>query len=113
MGANTMRILLPIAMMGLTACATAPENIAAAQLSGNAFAAQNCSSLGTSLLSSKQNLENLSAQQRDAASGDALGVFLIGLPVSSMSGGDKEAQISITKAEIQQIETAMNARGCN
>lgn len=96
----------------LSACATAPENIAAANLSSNAFMGQSCAALGTNLVATNQKLENLSASQRSAASGDALGVFFIGLPISSMSGGDKEADIAIAKAELQQIQTAISTNGC-
>ena len=39
----------------------------------------------------------VSNQQSKAASGDALGVFLIGVPVASLAGGDHEAEIAILK----------------
>lgn len=107
-----MKYLLLAPALLLGACATAPENIAAASLSSNAFMGQSCSSLNMNLVATSQKLENLSATQRSAASGDALGVFLIGLPISSMSGGDKEADISIAKAELQQIQSAISVSGC-
>ncbi|MBZ9600279.1 hypothetical protein [Phyllobacterium chamaecytisi] len=45
-----------------------------------------------------QQLAAFSSVQQSAATNDALGVFLIGLPVASMSGGDHEAEIAHLKA---------------
>jgi hypothetical protein len=60
-----------------------------------------------------QDLENLSAAQKNAASGDAMGVFLLGLPLSSMSGNDKEALIAVAKGKIQAIDRLSVAKHCN
>ncbi len=45
-----------------------------------------------------QQLEVLSKAQQSAANTDALGVFLIGLPLGSMSGSDNETEIARLKA---------------
>jgi hypothetical protein len=42
-------------------------------------------------------LAELSAKQQEAANADALGVFLIGVPVASAGGADNEAEIAILK----------------
>lgn len=42
-------------------------------------------------------LATLTNQQSQAANRDALGVFLIGVPVASMSGGDHETEIAVLK----------------
>ncbi len=51
--------------------------------------------------------------ESNAATNDALGVFLIGLPVSSMSGGDKEAAISVAKGQLQEIDRVQQVKGCS
>jgi hypothetical protein len=51
-----------------------------------------------------QDLANLSARQKSAASGDAWGVVLLGLPLSSMSGGDQEALIAVAKGKVQALD---------
>jgi hypothetical protein len=94
------------------ACAKPPEEIAAADIGPNPYARYSCKSLTQEETSLTQSLENLSAAQKNAASGDALGVLLLGLPVSSMSGNDKEAAISITKGRLQAIDTVQAQKGC-
>lgn len=69
----------------LAGCATPPERIAGVP------------NAGPCTTSDKQRLALLSNQQSKAATGDALGVFLIGVPVSSLSGNDHEAEIAILK----------------
>jgi len=46
----------------------------------------------------EQRLKELSAVQQSAANTDAIGVFLIGLPLGSMSGSDNEGEIARLKA---------------
>ena len=97
----------------ISACAKAPENIAAVDIGGDAYARYSCAELKADKLKIAQNLENLSAEQKNAASGDAVGVLLLGLPVSSMSGNDKETAIAIAKGKIQAIERRSASKGCN
>jgi hypothetical protein len=59
-----------------------------------------------------QSLENLSAKQKATATGDTVGVLLIGLPTSSMSGNDSEAEISIVKGRLQAIDRRQSKKGC-
>ncbi|MDE4130873.1 hypothetical protein PXK18_19730 [Phaeobacter gallaeciensis] len=54
----------------------------------------------------------MSADQKRAANSDALGVFLLGLPLSSMSGNDKEALISVAKGRVDAINTVQASKGC-
>ncbi len=101
-----------VALAALAACAKQPENIAGVAVSGNAFAAYSCPDLRAQRIASAQSLENLSASQRSAATGDALGVFLLGLPLSSLSGGDREAEIAVTRGELQAIDQRITLNGC-
>lgn len=101
------------AMFGLAACAQQPESIAAIPANGNAFATFNCSQLAQAEVATNQNIENLSAAQRTAANSDALGVFLIGLPVSSMGGGDVAGQLGVARGELQAIQRQKAAKGCS
>ncbi len=73
----------------LSACATPPERI-----SGVANA-------GPCTMQDRQRLAILSNKQTKTANSDALGVFLIGLPVGSMGGGDNEAEIAILKGRCE------------
>lgn len=44
-------------------------------------------------------LAALEKQQSSAATGDALGVFLIGVPTTSLTGGDKAGEIAVEKGK--------------
>ncbi|AZO44346.1 hypothetical protein EJ076_26225 [Mesorhizobium sp. M7D.F.Ca.US.005.01.1.1] len=80
------RVVLVISVLaGLAGCATPPDKISGIPNSGPCTQAD------------RQRLAVISNQQNKAATGDALGVFLIGVPVASMSGGDHEAEIAILK----------------
>ncbi|RWB00595.1 MAG: hypothetical protein EOQ39_35310 [Mesorhizobium sp.] len=80
------RTVLTISVLAsLAGCATPPDKISGIPNSGP------CTQVD------RQRLAVISNQQSKAATGDALGVFLIGVPVASMSGGDHEAEIAILK----------------
>jgi len=106
------KLLFGLCLVLLVSCAKAPEKIAAVEVGAEAYTRYSCSQLKTEKLRITQDLENLSAKQKDAASGDALGVFLLGLPLSSMSGNDQEATIAIAKGKVQAIDRQLQAKGC-
>ncbi|MBT8474287.1 MAG: hypothetical protein KJO78_02335, partial [Alphaproteobacteria bacterium] len=81
-------------------------------ISNQTYSSFSSKQLTAEKLKNTQALDNLSAAQNQAASSDAWGVFLLGLPISSMSGNDKEAAISIAKGNIQAIDRVRVAKGC-
>ena len=99
-------------LVALVACAKAPEKIAAVEVGSDSYARYSCKQLQSEKLNISQDLAKLSAKQKDAASGDALGVFLLGLPISSMSGNDQEATIAIAKGKVQAIDRQILSKGC-
>lgn len=103
-------LILVGALLVAAGCAKKPEEISAVDIGSGAYRGQSCSQLAAALVQQQQNLENLSAAQRSAASGDAMGVFLLGLPLSSMSGNDKEAAIAVSKGHIQSIQSEQQRR---
>lgn len=77
-----------------------------------AYAPQDCRSLSIDLSKEKASLAALSKKQHDAATGDAFGVFLIGVPMSSTFGGDNEGNVAVAKGKAQAIESAMTSKQC-
>lgn len=71
----------------LSACATHPDKIKPAAYSG-----------ATCTDADRQRLASLSEEQKRTAKNDAVGVFLIGLPVGSMGGKDHGKEIARLKA---------------
>ncbi len=92
----------------VAACAKTPDAIAPIPM-GDAYAAMGCRDTQNALNREQQFLASLSAQQQQAVTGDALGVFLIGVPVSSLSGSDKEGLIAASKGKIIAMETRMRS----
>ncbi|WLS03117.1 hypothetical protein [Shinella oryzae] len=105
-------LVVALAAASITSCAKRPDAIVPADIPMAAYTGQSCASLSTELAKEKAALHAVSKQQNDAASGDAFGVFLIGVPMSSTFGGDKEGQVAVAKGKVQAIENAMKSKGC-
>ena len=98
--------------MVLSGCAKAPERIAAADIGANQYHGYSCAQLRKSKVDHEQNLEKLSAAQKDAQGGDFVGVLLLGIPLSTLSGNDKETAIAVTKGHLSSIEKEIAGKGC-
>ena len=94
----------------LAACAQRPDAIAPATMPAGMYSAASCSQARAELAQVSQSLAAMEQQQNSAATGDALGVFLIGVPTSSLTGGDKAGQIAVEKGRKLALEARL--RGC-
>ncbi|KQS86920.1 hypothetical protein [Rhizobium sp. Leaf383] len=100
-------------MMALASCAKRPDAIVPVDIPLAAYSGKSCQSLASELSRERTTLAALSKQQNSAATGDALGVFLIGVPASSTFGGDKEGQVAVSKGKINAIEASLKSKSCN
>jgi hypothetical protein len=108
------RVIGPLALaLALSACAKRPDAIVPADIPMAAYSNYSCEQLAQEMIKEQTALSAVSKQQHDAATGDAFGVFLIGVPMSSTFGGDKEGQVSVAKGRVQAIQSAMMSKGCN
>lgn len=105
-------ILAVIVVMTISGCAKRPSAIVPVDIPMAAYTNGDCASLARELVAEKEKLAAVSKAQNDAASGDAFGVFLIGVPVSSVAGGDKEGDVAVSKGKVVAIESAMKSKGC-
>jgi hypothetical protein len=106
-------IVVAILAACITSCAKRPDAIVPADIPMAAYTGQDCPALQTELAKERAVLTAVSADQHSAANGDAFGVFLIGVPMSSTFGGDKEGQVAVAKGKVQAIENAIKSKGCN
>lgn len=105
------RFLMPLAALPLiAACAQSPSSIAPVSL-GNAYAGVSCQQARADLIAERQTLAALEAKQKGAVVGDAIGVFLIGVPTSSLTGGNKAGDIAASKGKIIALEARMASCG--
>lgn len=101
-----------IVTVGLVGCAKRPDAIVPVDIPMAAYTNLGCQSLAQEMVKEQANLASLSKQQNQAATGDAVGVFLLGVPASSTFGGDKEGQVAVSKGKVNAIESATRSKGC-
>ena len=96
----------------LLGCANRPESIRASYVPIEKFENLDCNQFTTALANAQGGLSDSSRRQNDKANADAVGVFLLGVPFSKLSG-DHEGEIAQQKGEIEAIQGALAERGCN
>jgi|TARA_R110000822_G_scaffold20184_2_gene65018 hypothetical protein len=109
---TAVNCVLVVCLVALTACAKRPDSIGAIQMDGAQYKAMSCKKLAQTKSKTQSKLDSMSAEQNSAATKDAWGVFFIGLPASSMMGGDREAAISVAKGQIDAIELTEITKDC-
>jgi len=107
------KVMMLALALALSACAKRPDAIVPADIPMAAYTNLSCEQLAQEYLKEQTSLTAVSKQQHDAANGDAFGVFLIGVPMSSTFGGDKQGQVAVAKGKVQAIQSAMMSKGCN
>jgi len=105
-------VAVTICAIFLAGCAANPEDIAAADIGTGMYQGQSCAQLAEQRLARTQRLEVLTAEQSSARTGDTVGVILLGLPLSSMSGNDRETDIAVTRGHLNEIDRERLARNC-
>lgn len=103
--------ILALAILTLAACANRPESIRASFVSHEKFVHLDCTQLATRKVDTQAELAKISKLQDQKATGDAVGVFLFGIPFSKLSG-DHEGEVARLKGEIEAIDTAQVKNRC-
>lgn len=107
------KLLISVAiLLSVASCAKRPDAIVPVDIPMAAYTNESCDHLAQELVKEQQNLAAVSKDQNQAATGDAVGVFMLGVPVSSTFGGDKEGQVAVAKGKVQAIENARKSKGC-
>ncbi|EJB07928.1 hypothetical protein Rleg9DRAFT_6951 [Rhizobium leguminosarum bv. trifolii WSM597] len=100
------------AIAGLAGCAKRPDAIVQADIPMAAYTNLSCQALAVELKKEQVKLDGLSKQQISAANGDAFGVFLVGVPIGSVAGGDKEGDVAVSKGKVSAMQSAGMSKGC-
>ena len=99
-----IKVLMASCLLVLTAaCSPRPDAIAPVSMTG-AFDKMSCSQAKNYLASERVKLAALEKQQNSAATGDAIGVFLVLVPVSKLTGGDVAGQVGTSKGTVIALE---------
>lgn len=103
---NVLLVVLPV--LAMAACAKSPSAIAPVSM-GDAYGAVSCQQAQAMLNAERAKLAPLESAQTGAVMGDAVGVFLVGVPVASLTGGDREGEIATSKGKIVALEARLQA----
>lgn len=99
-------------MLVSSACARAPERIAAAPVSEAQYYGHTCRELASADVRLGRTIADLYSEQRQSRTDDVLGYVMFFMPVASMSGGDLRHQIALRKGERDAVARMM-ARTCS
>ena len=97
-------LLIAVAM---TACAPGPNAVAPTAMPAGLYDGLTCTQARTEREASAAREAALSARQRSAATGDAIGVVLIGLPVSGLTGGDVSGQLAAERGRLIALDARL------
>lgn len=100
------------AMLLLAGCAKSPDSISPSYISEVGYQSWSCEQLGQEEGRLAQALVTASKQQENARTGDTVGVILLGLPVSSLSGENIAPEIARLKGEKEAVHRAIRVKGC-
>jgi hypothetical protein len=108
---NFMLILL-LSALYLDGCATLPEKIAPSDISNASYENWSCEQLSQEQPQLTAALASASDAQRRCRKADIAGLLLIGLPVGSLTGCRKTAEIAKFKDELQALQHAAMVINC-
>lgn len=96
-------IAVASALLLTVACTPRPDSIAPVSMTG-AFDQLSCSQARANLEAERAKLADLEQRQNAAATGDAIGVFLVLIPVSKLTGGDVAGEVATSKGAVLALE---------
>ena len=100
-------VLIAAASLTLAACAQSPDSIAPVSMPGGMYDSYSCQAARAEYATVTESLAALESRQRAAVAGDAFGVFLIGVPMSSLTGGDKAGLIAAEKGKVLALDARL------
>ncbi len=105
------RLYLLGSLLMVSGCATRPESIHADFVSYERYTGMSCAELASRLAQTNGQLDAASRSQNNMANADAVGVFLVLVPVSKLTG-DHEAEVARLKGEVEALQTAQIKGRC-
>ena len=95
------------AALALAACAPSPDSITPVSMPGGMYDHLSCQSARAERARLAEGLTALESRQRGAVAGDAFGVFLIGVPVSSLTGSNVAGLIAAERGKLLAIDARL------
>jgi hypothetical protein len=108
MDKQASRVLLIVASIIISGCASRAASIAPIAIPSANYKGLSCSETKQTLNVKRERQQVLINAQNNAATGDAVGVFLLLLPVGSIFGAEKEGLLAQVKGEVLALEGAVS-----
>lgn len=106
-------LLVLFVVAAIAGCAKSPDSIAPAYVSERAYDNLDCAQLVEEQMNVNAAFSVASQQQSDARTNDIVGVVLLGLPVSTLSGGNVAYQVADLKGQQVAIQRTMTRKRCS
>lgn len=87
------------ALLVVGACAKSPSAVEPVAMPATAYDSMSCPESRAAFARVNGDVSELSDQQRAAVASDAIGVFLIGVPTASLTGGDRAGDLATAKGK--------------
>lgn len=78
----------------------------------SSFSYRSCGELASLAVAKQAELAELETLQRKTAEEDKNAMSAIHIPVGSIRGGDREADVARAKGEVQAVSEARRLKGC-
>ncbi len=112
MSGKAMLPLLMVAAFGaVVGCAPRPDQIAAAPVPPQLFAGLSCPQLVNTQSALNRKMARLDSEQTQSAVDDSVGVLFTLRPLASLSAGNLQDQVALTKGELGVVNARL-ARDC-
>lgn len=90
--------------MVITACASRANSVAPVAVASSDYQSVSCDDARSLLVGARATESSLTRRQNNAATGDAVGVLLVLLPIGSIFGSDVSGELAAAKGEVIALE---------
>jgi len=105
---STIYVAASIAALSiLSGCASRASGVAPLSVDASEYYHLSCSEAKSELDIARQKEAALSKKQNNAATGDAVGVLLLFVPVGSVLGADVEGELALAKGQSRALEASV------
>lgn len=102
-------IIIPFLIVG---CAKRPKVVIPVNLSSDTYASYSCEQLTVELPKAQAEEAVLPQKQTNAANADAVGVFLVAVPVGRLTGNDVEGELAVAQGKVLAIKSVQVSKKC-
>lgn len=102
-------IIIPFLIVG---CAKRPRAVVPVAMPSGTYASFSCEELAVELPKAQAEQTELSRKQTNTANADAVGVFLVAIPVGKLTGNDVEGDLAVAKGKVLAIQAEQISKKC-